>query len=351
MATIILRAAKGSPLTNNEVDANFSNINAEVLSIINTLLPLKADLASPALTGTPTAPTAAVNTNTTQIATTAFVLGQASASLPLVNGSATIGASTRFARADHVHPTDTSRAPLASPALTGTPTAPTAASGTNTTQVATTAFVIGEVAKAVPRTSTTGSAVIPSGTSAQRDGSPVEGMIRYNTDLVQYESYLNGNWAPLGSGQTDAVKTQSNNTNAPYFLTFVQNNNGSGGYESVGTDEGIYFNPGTNLLTILGNVSATDFNSTSDKRLKNNIKELKEGCSTVALLNPVSFEYKENNKLSYGLVAQELEKVLPELVSEREDGFKAVSYIPLISILIKAVKELDARVQELESRV
>lgn len=173
------------------------------------------------------------------------------------------------------------------------------------------------------------------------------------TQVITAQEFIGGGSQLTGvvATQTDAVKTQSNNTNAPYFLTFVQNNNGSGGYESVGTDEGIYFNPGTNLLTILGNVSATDFNSTSDKRLKNNIKELREGCSTVALLNPVSFEYKENNKLSYGLVAQELEKVLPELVSEREDGFKAVSYIPLISILITAVKELDARVQELESRV
>lgn len=274
MATIILRATKGSPLTNNEVDANFSNINTEVLSIINTLLPLKADLASPTFTGTPSAPTAAENSNTTQIATTAFVIGQASATAPLVNGTAAIGASVKYARADHVHPTDTTRAPLASPALTGTPTAPTAAVNTNTTQLATTAFVLGQAANTnplvngtvaigtssrfaradhvhptdttraplaspaltgvptaptaalntnttqlsttafvmnqitfaeqtlVPRTSTTGSAVIPSGTSAQRDGSPVEGMIRYNTDLVQYESYLNGNWAPLGSGQT-----------------------------------------------------------------------------------------------------------------------------------------------------
>lgn len=206
MATIVLRATKGSPLTNNEVDANFSNINTEVLGILNTLLPLKANLANPAFSGIPTAPTAAVNTNTTQIATTAFVLGQASASLPLVNGSAAIGASTRFARADHVHPTDTTRAPLASPALTGIPTAPTAALSTNTTQLSTTAFVMNQITFAgqtvVPRTSSTGSAIIPSGTSAQRDGSPVEGMIRYNTDLVQYESYLNGNWAPLGSGQT-----------------------------------------------------------------------------------------------------------------------------------------------------
>lgn len=104
----------------------------------------RAPLASPALTGTPTAPTAAVDTNTTQIATTAFVLGQASASNPVMDGTVAIGTSTRYARADHVHPSDTSRAPLASPALTGTPTAPTAAVDTNTTQIATTAFVLGQ---------------------------------------------------------------------------------------------------------------------------------------------------------------------------------------------------------------
>lgn len=101
----------------------------------------KVGLASPALTGTPTAPTAAADTNSTQLATTAFVLGQAAATAPAMDGTAAVGTATRFARADHVHPTDTSRAPLASPAFTGTPTAPTAASGTNTTQLATTAFV------------------------------------------------------------------------------------------------------------------------------------------------------------------------------------------------------------------
>jgi len=108
---------------------------------LQSALDAKAPLASPGLTGTPTAPTAANDTNTTQLATTAFVLGQAGTSAPSMNGSAAIGTSTRFARADHVHPTDTSRAPIASPALTGTPTAPTPANGTNTTQIATTAFV------------------------------------------------------------------------------------------------------------------------------------------------------------------------------------------------------------------
>ncbi len=96
---------------------------------------------SVALTGTPTAPTAAADTNTQQIASTAFVLGQAGSSNPVMNGAVSAGTSPKYSRQDHVHPSDTSRAPLASPALTGTPTSPTAVAGTNTTQIATTAFV------------------------------------------------------------------------------------------------------------------------------------------------------------------------------------------------------------------
>lgn len=102
--------------------------------------------ASPALTGTPTAPTAAVDTNTTQLATTAFVLAQAASANPLIDGTAAPGTSTRYARGDHVHPTDTTRAALASPTFTGTPAAPTAAVDTNTTQLATTAFVLAQAA-------------------------------------------------------------------------------------------------------------------------------------------------------------------------------------------------------------
>jgi hypothetical protein len=60
---------------------------------------------------------------------------------PLMDGSAAAGTSTFVSRGDHVHPSDTTRAPLASPTFTGTPAAPTATTGTNTTQLATTAFV------------------------------------------------------------------------------------------------------------------------------------------------------------------------------------------------------------------
>ena len=69
------------------------------------------------------------------------VLPVASTVLPTVNGAAAIGTSAAYARANHVHATDATRAPLASPVFTGSPAAPTAAAGTNSTVLATTAFV------------------------------------------------------------------------------------------------------------------------------------------------------------------------------------------------------------------
>ena len=77
---------------------------------------------SAALTGTPTAPTPAVNDNSTKLATTAYVQGQGGAATPLMNGTAAVGTGTKWSREDHVHPTDTSRAPTASPSFTGATT-------------------------------------------------------------------------------------------------------------------------------------------------------------------------------------------------------------------------------------
>jgi hypothetical protein len=96
-----------------------------------------AALASPTFTGTPAGPTASVDTGTTQLATTAYVLAQAASATPVVNGTAAVGSSTRFARADHVHGTDTTRAPLASPTFTGTVTIPAGASITGFAALAT----------------------------------------------------------------------------------------------------------------------------------------------------------------------------------------------------------------------
>ena len=110
-------------------------------------LSVKADLASPTFTGTPIAPTAGASTNTTQIATTAFVstalaslVDSAPGTLNTLNElAAALGDDASFSTS--ITSSIATKAPLNNAALTGSPTAPTAGSGTNTTQIATTAFV------------------------------------------------------------------------------------------------------------------------------------------------------------------------------------------------------------------
>jgi hypothetical protein len=83
-------------------------INSTALAVGN--ITGAAPLAAPTFTGVPAAPTAAADTNTTQIATTAFVLAQAATVDPLMDGVAAAGTSKRYTPIDHVHPTDTTRA-------------------------------------------------------------------------------------------------------------------------------------------------------------------------------------------------------------------------------------------------
>lgn len=84
---------------------NTSDANKPISTATAAALAAKAPLASPTFTGTPISTTAAVDTNTTQIATTAFVIGQASSSAPLGLAEAgVVGTSKKYARADHQHP-------------------------------------------------------------------------------------------------------------------------------------------------------------------------------------------------------------------------------------------------------
>jgi hypothetical protein len=94
-----------------------------------------------------------------------------------------------------------------------------------------------------------------------------------------------------------------------------------------------------------GTVTAVDFNSTSDLNLKENIQPLSNSIDILKKLNPVSFNWIQNDGKSYGLIAQEIENILPELVSE-SNGVKSVRYIPLIAMLIDAVVELSKKIPE-----
>jgi hypothetical protein len=98
-----------------------------------------------------------------------------------------------------------------------------------------------------------------------------------------------------------------------------------------------------------GTVTALHFNTTSDANQKNNIAEITNATETVKQLRGTSFNWKRNGDKSYGVIAQELEKVLPDLV-HTENGVKSVEYMALIGFLINTVKELDARIEQLENK-
>lgn len=142
----LINGAPGTMDTLKEIAAAINN-DPKFSETINNALALKAPLASPAFTGTPTAPTASQGTNSTQIANTAFVKA---AITTLINGApGTLDTLKEIAAAINNDPNFSTtindalalKAPLASPALTGVPTAPTASQGTNNTQIATTAYV------------------------------------------------------------------------------------------------------------------------------------------------------------------------------------------------------------------
>jgi hypothetical protein len=111
-------------------------------------------------------------------------------------------------------------------------------------------------------------------------------------------------------------------------------------------------------LHVDGNVTAYS-TTVSDERLKENIVGIDDALSKVAQLNGYTFAYKVDGKVSAGVIAQEVEKVLPEAVSEMElplkadDGkeYKVVNYDALHGLLIEAIKEQQAQIDELKAKV
>jgi hypothetical protein len=106
---------------------------------------------------------------------------------------------------------------------------------------------------------------------------------------------------------------------------------------------------GVTNISAVGVITATDFNSASDINLKENIRPLEDSLSKVLQLNGVSFDWKETQQPSVGVIAQELEAVFPELV--RTGDIKSVNYNGLIGVLIEAVKEQQKQIEELKKQI
>jgi len=91
----------------------------------------------------------------------------------------------------------------------------------------------------------------------------------------------------------------------------------------------------------------------SDKNLKNNIIKITDSTSVLNSINGYEFDWNEKSNREghdYGVIAQEVQKVAPTLVKERDDGYLAVDYIKIIPVLIEEVKSLNNRIKVLEEK-
>jgi hypothetical protein len=128
----------------------------------------------------------------------------------------------------------------------------------------------------------------------------------------------------------------SNDSNSTYQMIW-----GSG--NALYGTAGIYCNPSTDVLF------ASGFQVASDLRLKSNVQDSNYGLSEVLQLRSVQYDKNDNHEI--GLIAQEVETVLPEFVKEGHDGIKTVNYSQMVSVLIKAVQELSAEVNALKAKL
>ena len=98
-------------------------------------------------------------------------------------------------------------------------------------------------------------------------------------------------------------------------------------------------------------VNAQDFNSTSDISLKENIETINDAINIVNKIRPVNFTWKENGKGAHGVIAQEIEEVLPNIVDEDKNGVKRVAYSQIIPFLVQVVQEQHKEIQRIKAVV
>jgi cell shape-determining protein MreC len=100
-------------------------------------------------------------------------------------------------------------------------------------------------------------------------------------------------------------------------------------------------------LNLVGNITASSFLYSSDRRLKQNITPLSDSLSKILSLNGYSFDWKTTKKSDIGVIAQEVEKVFPALVhTDEKTGLKSVEYGNLVAPIIEAIRELANNVKD-----
>jgi hypothetical protein len=177
------------------------------------------------------------------------------------------------------------------------------------------------------------------GGSARIYGSLVDSLGATGTSGQVLQSVGTGiSWATAGGGGT-----LNNSPSGTVYPTMSATTSGSFSTAYV-SSTALTFTAST------GTLSATVFTSLSDANKKTNIRPIENAIEITKKLEGVRFDWIDSGAPSIGVIAQEVEKVLPELVVEN-DGTKSVSYGNIIGVLIEAIKEQQVRIEELERKL
>jgi len=156
----------------------------------------------------------------------------------------------------------------------------------------------------------------------------------------------NGNLVVLAQGDSNTPPTII--TSVSFLEAFDSQAQAAGyigsTYNEVDSDNQVY-----NVkidLNVNGSV-----NTTSDSRLKTNIREIENASDLVSQLNGIYFDRVDTNKTSIGFIAQEVERIIPEVVDTGADGIKSIAYGNITALLVEAIKDLKTEINELKTRL
>lgn len=342
-------------------------------------------ISNAALTGVPTAPTATVGTNTTQLASTAFVISQVAASVSGVStfSAGTTGFTPTIASSGDVVLAGTltvlnggtgsttatgtgSVVRASSPVLTspnlGTPSSINLSNGTSLPIDGGTTGTLSTSRGGTGSSSLTGAGIVTTGDTQTITGAKTfTGSLNVTASNPQpsvwpayAKSKLDGHPAFVFDGGTGASSISS-----AFF-------GGAGGGNTVVFAAFVYGN--TSSSNAVGDISSTGTSivvdnavviAPSDYRLKDNIKTITNGLEVINQLRPVSYIWKQENKEGQGFIAHELQQVLPASVSGVKDQThpdgrvkpQGIDYSTIIPILTAAIQEQQTLINNLTARV
>jgi len=191
-------------------------------------------------------------------------------------------------------------------------------------------------------------------------GADVDGAVA-NATNANTASYID---ASNVDGTLD-ISTQTNlgvtDTTGQTGINFtLSGDNITGTLAGLGTSADVQFDSfgvGTAASGTTGEIRATgDITAfySSDKRLKDNVTPLSDAINKINQIGGYEFDWNSNSSHSghdVGVIAQEIEEVLPEVVVTRDNGYKAVRYEKIVALLIEAIKDQQSQIDELKSRL